>query len=70
MTLRRTWHEHKAKYLMLTPFTIIFLIFTVFPVLASVVLSLTSFNMVEWPELVFFKTMSTCSCMTRSSSLP
>lgn len=40
---------------MLTPFTIIFLIFTVFPVLASVVLSLTSFNMVEWPELVFFK---------------
>ena len=55
MTLRRTWHEHKAKYLMLTPFTIIFLIFTVFPVLASVVLSLTSFNMVEWPELVFFK---------------
>ena len=55
MTLRRVWREHKAKYLMLTPFAVIFLAFTVFPVLASVVLSLTSFNMVEWPEFVFFK---------------
>ena len=55
MTLRKVWHEHKAKYLMLAPFTVIFLLFTVFPVLASVALSLTSFNMMEWPELVFFK---------------
>lgn len=52
--LRKTLHEHRSKYLMLAPFTIIFLVFTVFPVVASLVLSMTSFNMLEWPEFVLF----------------
>jgi len=43
------WKKHKAKYLMVFPFAIVFVTFTVIPVMASIVLSLTSFNMVELP---------------------
>lgn len=38
---------------MIAPFMILFLIFTVIPVALSLVLSLTSFNMLEWPKFVF-----------------
>lgn len=47
-----TWRRHKYKYMMIAPFGIIFFIFTLLPVLVSIVFSFTSFNMVEAPEFV------------------
>lgn len=46
----QTWQRHKYKYLMIAPFGLIFLIFTFLPVIVSVVLSFTSFNMAEMPK--------------------
>ena len=51
--LRWTWQEmknNKTAYFMLAPFFILFLIFTVLPVVLSIVLSFTDFNMLEMPE--------------------
>lgn len=47
-----TWQKHKYKYLMIMPFGIIFILFTFLPVIVSVILSFTSFNMVEIPKFV------------------
>ncbi len=47
-----TWEKHKYKYLMIAPFGLIFVAFTLLPVLVSIVFSFTSFNMVEAPEFV------------------
>lgn len=47
-----TWRRHKYKYMMIAPFGLIFFIFTLLPVLVSIVFSFTSFNMVEAPEFV------------------
>ncbi len=44
------WKRHKYKYLMILPFFLVFTIFTLIPILVSVVLSFTSFNMVEAPS--------------------
>jgi len=52
--LNSTWTRHKSKYLMIAPFGIIFITFTVLPVLSSMVISLTSFNMLEIPRFVGF----------------
>ena len=41
-----------VSYLMIAPYFILFTLFTVLPVLASVVLSFTDFNMLEWPHFV------------------
>ena len=46
-----TWHEmkrNKVAYLMVAPFMLIFLCFTAFPVVLSLVLSFTNFNMLEF----------------------
>ena len=48
------WKKHKYKYLMIAPFAIIFLVFTFLPVVISIVLSFTSFDMVKAPELTGF----------------
>ncbi len=51
-----TWHEmknNKTGYIMVAPFMILFLIFTVIPVVLSVFLSLTSFNMLQMPKFIF-----------------
>jgi multiple sugar transport system permease protein len=56
--LRWTWQEmknNKTAYFMLTPFLLLFIIFTVLPVVLSIVLSLTDFNMLQIPS---FKGMS------------
>ena len=45
--------QHKVAYLMIAPFFILFFIFTVVPVLLSVILSFTTFNLLEWPTLVY-----------------
>lgn len=44
--MKRNW----AGYVMVTPFLIMFIAFTVVPVLLSILLSFTSFNMLEFPE--------------------
>ncbi len=51
-----TWKEmkrNKTAYIMIAPFMILFTVFTVFPVLLSIVLSFTQFNMLEFPKPVF-----------------
>lgn len=50
-----TWNEvkrNKAAYFMLAPFMILFLIFTVAPVIMSLPIGLTSFDMVQFPKWV------------------
>ncbi len=51
-----TWMQmkrYKVAYLMIAPFMVIFFIFTVIPVVASLVLSFTSFNMLQMPKFLF-----------------
>ena len=51
-----TWKEmknNKAAYLMCLPFMLIFTLFTVVPVVLSIVFSFTDFNLLEWPNFVF-----------------
>ena len=55
--LRWTWEEmknNKTAYFMLAPFFLLFIIFTVLPVVLSMVLSLTDFNMLQMPNIVWF----------------
>lgn len=55
--LQWTWIEmkkYKVAYLMIAPFFLLFFTFTVIPVLLSVVLSFTNFNMLEAPEIIYF----------------
>lgn len=51
-SFKNIWSLHKEKYILLAPFTIIFLIFNLFPVLVAIALSFTSFNMLEPPDFV------------------
>jgi ABC-type sugar transport systems, permease components len=48
----QVWKEHKGKYLLILPFAILFLVFTVIPVFTSIVISFTSFNMLEPPVFI------------------
>ena len=48
-----TWKEmkkNKTAYFMLAPFFILFIVFTVLPVVLSIILSLTDFNMLQMPH--------------------
>ena len=50
--LQWTWKEmkrNKTAYFMLAPFLILFIVFTVLPVFLSIILSLTDFNMLQFP---------------------
>ena len=52
-----TWHEMKrnwAAYVMVAPFMIVFTLFTVVPVLISIIVSFTDFNILQMPHFVFF----------------
>jgi len=42
--------HHKELYLMLLPFTLLFCIFVILPVLSSVAISFTDFNMLQFPK--------------------
>ena len=44
----------RVGYLMILPFMIMFLVFTVLPVILSILLSFTSFNMFQFPKWIFF----------------
>ena len=46
--------QYKAAYLLLAPFMLIFFIFTVLPVLVSIVLSFTQYNVLQTPKFVGF----------------
>ena len=46
--------NNKTGYFLLAPFYIIFFIFTVFPVILSIFFSLTDFNMLETPNMIWF----------------
>ncbi|MBE6666693.1 MAG: sugar ABC transporter permease [Ruminococcaceae bacterium] len=52
-----TWKEMKRNwvaYLMVAPYMLIFCCFTVLPVLLSIVISFTDFNLLEMPNIVWF----------------
>lgn len=58
---RRTYREHRLgyriakyreSYLLMAPFLLLFLLLTVIPVLSSVALSFTSFNMLQMPHFI------------------
>ncbi|MCC3372038.1 carbohydrate ABC transporter permease [Cohnella sp. REN36] len=44
--------KHRHSYVLLAPYTILFLLFTVLPVLIAIVISFTSFNLLEFPKWV------------------
>ena len=53
--LRWMWQEmknNKTAYFMLAPFLLLFIIFTVLPVVLSIFLSLTDFNMLQMPHFL------------------
>jgi len=53
--IRWVWEEmknNKTAYFMLAPFLLLFIIFTVLPVLLSIILSLTDFNMLQFPHFM------------------
>ena len=45
--------NNKTAYFMLAPFLILFIIFTVLPVVLSILISFTDFNMLEVPNIVW-----------------
>ena len=50
------WKEmkrNKAAYVLVAPYMILFTIFTVLPVVLSIVISFTDFNMLQWPNIVW-----------------
>lgn len=44
--------QYKEAYLLMLPFLVVFFVFTVWPVLLSVVLSFTSYNVLEMPKFI------------------
>ncbi|MBQ3900130.1 MAG: sugar ABC transporter permease [Clostridia bacterium] len=56
MTKRQwTWHlmkQNKVGYLMVAPYMILFFLFTFLPVLLSLIIGFTDFNMLQWPHFV------------------
>lgn len=48
-------YKERMSYAMIAPFMLFFLVFTVIPVVASIVLSFTDFNMLQKPHFVGFK---------------
>jgi len=49
---RAALSEHREKYLLIAPFATVFLVFAFVPIVVSIVLSFTSFNMFEMPRFV------------------
>ncbi|GAA0353830.1 sugar ABC transporter permease [Alkalibacterium iburiense] len=48
--LKKNIKKNKTFYYMLAPYFLLFFFFTILPVIASMVLSFTHFNMLEWPS--------------------
>lgn len=47
--------RYKEEYLLMLPYLLLFIYFTVVPVLSSIVLSFTNFDLLEFPKFVGFK---------------
>lgn len=56
--LLREMRKNKHAYVLLSPFFLLFALFTILPVALSVLLSFTSFNMLEFPQWVGFQNYS------------
>lgn len=54
LTAKKNMRLNAIYYLMMAPFLLVFVLFLLIPVLASIVLSFTSFDMVRAPSLVWF----------------
>lgn len=52
LTLGRKITMNMDKYVMLLPFFVLFFVFTILPVISSIFLSVTSFNLLETPQFV------------------
>ena len=52
--IRRKLYLNRTLYLMMAPYIILFILFTVVPVVMSLVLSFTYYNMLEAPKLIWF----------------
>lgn len=51
-TLIEQWRLHKQKYFLVLPFAIIYIVFTLVPIIISIILSFTDFNLIEMPTFV------------------
>ena len=51
--LKRIYNA-RASYVLMAPFMLLFIVFVVIPIISSVVLSFTSFNMLQLPKFVGF----------------
>lgn len=51
-SFKRTWTRHKDKYILIAPFAVLFIVFTLVPVFFSIGLSLTDFNGFKTPSFV------------------
>ncbi len=45
-------NQRRAAFILLAPFTVLFLMFTVLPIISSIALSFTYFNMVDAPKFI------------------
>jgi multiple sugar transport system permease protein len=50
--IRYAWNKYRTMYLFMIPFTILFIIFVVAPVITAIYLSFTYFNMLEAPRWI------------------
>lgn len=53
-----TWmmmKQYRIGYLMIAPFMILFFIFTIIPVVGSLLFSFTSYNMIQMPKFIFMQ---------------
>ena len=56
---RRIW-KYRESYQLMAPFMLLFMLFTLIPVIAAIVLSFTDFNMLSSWTGWAFKTMNAC----------
>lgn len=57
-TLRHQIYSYRESYLLIAPYTILFALFVIVPVIASIALSFTDFNMVNIPKFVGLENFS------------
>lgn len=52
--IRKEMKRHWVGYAMIAPYIIVFTLFTIIPVVLSIVISFTDFNMLQMPNIVWF----------------
>ena len=56
--LKHRMYIYRESYLLIAPYTVLFALFIILPVIASIALSLTDFNMVNTPNFIGFENFS------------